>query len=183
MLTIPPMLVTALLSVIFLTRDSVFRGVGDLIAAIICLAVVPTLAYPLQPFVPGFRGRGRSGQRALAFVMSAAGYVAGFLYAFFSGANSEFKFIVTAYLVSVVMLLIFNKLLHFKASGHACGVLGPLLFAVYFMGWAWAFPCTVAAIAVVWSSINLNRHTLKELCLGGMCAMVSFAVVGLNILP
>jgi hypothetical protein len=182
-LTIPPMLVSVLLTVIFLTRDSVFRGVGDLIAAIMCLAVIPTLAYPLQPFIPGFRGRGRSGQRALAFVTSAVGYVVGFLYAFLSGANAEFKFIVTAYLVSVVMLLIFNKLFHFKASGHACGVLGPLLFAVYFMGWMWAIPCTVAAIAVVWSSINLSRHTLKELCLGGMCAMVAFAVVGINILP
>ena len=183
MLTIPPMLVTALLIVIFFTRDSVFRGVGDLIAAILCLAVVPTLAYPRQPFVPGFRGKGRSGQRSLAFVTSAVGYVVGFLYAFLSGANEEFKFIVTAYLASVVMLVIFNKLLRFKASGHACGVLGPLLFAVYFMGWMWAIPCAIASVAVVWSSINLSRHTLKELCLGGMCAMVAFVVVGMNILP
>ena len=183
MLTIPPMLVTALLIVIFFTRDSVFRGVGDLIAAILCLAVVPTLAYPLQPFVPGFRGKGRSGQRSLAFVTSAVGYVVGFLYAFLSGANEEFKFIVTAYLASVVMLVIFNKLLRFKASGHACGVLGPLLFAVYFMGWMWAIPCAIASVAVVWSSINLSRHTLKELCLGGMCAMVAFVVVGMYILP
>ena len=181
-LTIPPMLVSALLILIFFTRESTFRGVIDLIEAILCLAVIPTLAYPLQPIIPGFKGKGRDGQRALAFVTSAAGYISGFAYAYISGATDEFKFIVTAYLASVVMLLIFNKLVHLKASGHACGVLGPLLFAVYFMGWVWAIPCTIAAIAVVWSSLKLNRHTLKELCLGGTCAMVAFVVCGMNLL-
>ena len=181
-LTIPPMLVSALLILIFFTRETTFRGVLDLIAAILCLAVIPTLAYPLQPFIPGFKGKGRDGQRALAFVTSAVGYVSGFAYAYLSGASDEFKFIVTAYLASVVMLLIFNKIVHLKASGHACGVLGPLLFAVYFMGWVWAIPCTIAAIAVVWSSLKLNRHTLKELCLGGTCAMVAFIICGMNVM-
>jgi len=181
-LTIPPLLVATLLTLIFFTREGTFRGVFDLLTAILCLAVIPTLAYPLQPFIPKFKDKGRDGQRALAFITSAAGYIIGFAYAYLSGATDEFKFIVTAYLASVVMLLIFNKLIHLKASGHACGGLGPLLFAVYFMGWIWAIPCAIAAVAVVWSSLKLNRHTLKELCLGGTCAMVAFFVVGLNLL-
>lgn len=181
-LTIPPLLVATLLTLIYFTHEGTFRGIFDLLTAILCLAVIPTLAYPLQPFVPKFKDKGRDGQRALAFVTSAAGYIIGFAYAYITGATDEFKFIVTAYLASVVMLLIFNKLVHLKASGHACGVLGPLLFAVYFMGWVWAIPCTIAAIAVIWSSLKLNRHTLKELCLGGTCAMVAFVVVGMNVL-
>ncbi len=181
-LTIPPILVTALLTVIYLTRGTTFRGVDDFLAAVICLALIPSLAYPLQPIIPGFKGKGRDGQRALAFVTSTVGYVVGFAYALISGATNEFMFIIAAYLLSVVLLLIFNKLFHLKASGHACGVLGPLLFAVYFMGWAWAIPCAVIAAAVVWSSIALTRHTPRELFFGGACALASFVSMGLVIL-
>lgn len=181
-LTIPPILVTALLAVIFFTRSTTFRGTIDFVAAVVCLALIPALAYPLQPIIPGFKGKGRDGQRALAFVTSSVGYIIGFSYALISRATDEFKFIVTAYLLSVVLLLVFNKLFHLKASGHACGVLGPLLFAVYFMGWVWAIPCAVIAAAVVWSSVALGRHTPSDLCLGGACALASFVSMGLVIL-
>ena len=181
-LTIPPILVTALLVAVYFTRENTFRGVLDLIAAIVCLAVIPSLAYVLQPIIPGFRGRGRDGQRALAFITSAIGYIVGFAYAFISRATVDFKFIIASYLVSVVLLLIFNKVFHLKASGHACGVLGPLLFMVYFMGWLWAIPCAALAVAVVWSSVALSRHTPKELCLGGACALAAFASMAIVIL-
>ncbi len=181
-LTVPPILVTLLLSVTYFLRDAVFRGAWDFLAAVICLAIIPSLAYVLQPIIPQFRGRGRDGQRALAFVTSVLGYIIGFAYAYLSGASAEFKFIATAYLLSVILLLVFNKLLGQKASGHACGVLGPLLFAVYFLGWAWAIPCTVVAIGVAWSSVALTRHTPRELCLGGMCALISFIAIGISVL-
>ena len=181
-LTIPPLLILALLTAIYFIRTSAFRGVGDYIAAIICLAVIPSLAYPLQPIIPGFKGKGREGQRELAFVMSVVGYVIGFLYALISGAGAELKFIFIAYLLSVMLLLVFNKGLHLRASGHACGVLGPLLFAVYFLGWQWAIPCAVIAAGVVWSSVALTRHTPKELCLGGACALTAFIAVGIGVI-
>lgn len=180
--TIPPILVTALLAIIYFVRGTTFRGVADFLMAVICLALIPALAYPLQPIIPGFKGKGRDGQRALAFVTSAVGYIIGFAYALISRATDEFKFIVTSYLLSVVLLLIFNKIFHLKASGHACGVLGPLLFMVYFMGWAWAIPCAVIAGAVVWSSVALGRHTPSDLCLGGACALAAFVSMGLIIL-
>ncbi len=181
-LTVPPILVSAMLTLIFFMRDTAFRGTLDYLVAVVCLALIPALAYPLQPIIPGFRGKGRDGQRALAFVTSAVGYIIGFLYALISRASDEFKFIVTSYLLSVVLLLIFNKIFHLKASGHACGVLGPLLFMVYFMGPVWAIPCAVIAAAVVWSSIALTRHTPRELFLGGACALAAFVSMGLVIL-
>ncbi|MBQ8248642.1 MAG: hypothetical protein IJY93_01990 [Clostridia bacterium] len=181
-LTIPPLLVTALLSVIYFTRDTTFRGLNDYLAAVICLAVIPALAYPLQPIIPGFKGKGRDGQRELAFVMSTIGYIVGFAYAFISNAPNEFKFIIAAYLLSVILLLIFNKIFHLKASGHACGVLGPLLFAVYFLGPIWVIPCSIVAACVAWSSVALSRHTPKDLCLGGVCALTAFITMGIGIL-
>ena len=181
-LTVPPILVSALLTAIYFAREATFRGIIDFLAAILCLAVIPSLAYVIQPLIPKYKDKGRAGQRSLAFITSAAGYVIGFAYAFVSGASEEFKFITAAYLFSVVLLLIFNKLFHLKASGHACGVLGPLLFAIYFLGWTWAIPCAAIAVGVVWSSIRLTRHTPKELCLGGACAMAAFIAVGLTVL-
>ena len=162
--------------------DVTFRGFWDYFAAVMCLAIIPTLAYVLQPIIPKFKDKGRDGQRELAFVMSTVGYIIGFVYAIVSDATAQFMFIIAAYLVSVMLLLVFNKLLHKKASGHACGVLGPLLFAIYFLGWQWALPCAVIALGVVWSSVFLARHTPKELVLGGACALMAFATVGIGVL-
>ncbi len=181
-LTVPPILVTVLLAIIYFVRGTTFRGVADFLVAVICLALVPALAYPLQPIVPGFKGKGRDGQRALAFVTSTVGYIIGFSYAVISRSSEEFKFIVTSYLLSVVLLLVFNKIFRLKASGHACAVLGPLLFMVYFMGPVWAIPCALVAVAVVWSSIALKRHTPRELFFGGACALAAFASMGMVIL-
>ncbi len=181
-LTIPPLLVTALLTLIYFTRDTTFRDLTDYLAAVTCLAVIPALAYPLQPIIPGFKGKGRDGQRGLAFVTSALGYIVGFAYAYISDATNEFKFIIAAYLLSVILLLVFNKIFHLKASGHACGVLGPLLFAVYFLGPVWAIPCSIIAVGVAWSSIALSRHTPRDLCLGGICALTAFITMGIGIL-
>lgn len=181
-LTIPPLLVTALLTLIYFTRDTTFRSLTDYLAAVTCLAVIPALAYPLQPIIPGFKGKGRDGQRGLAFVTSALGYIVGFAYAYISHATNEFKFIIAAYLLSVILLLVFNKIFHLKASGHACGVLGPLLFAVYFLGPVWVIPCSIVAVGVAWSSIALSRHTPRDLCLGGICALTAFITMGIGIL-
>ena len=175
-ITIPPLLVSALLIALFFLREDIFRSVWDLLASIAFLAIIPTLAYPLQPLIPGFKGKGRKGQRNLAFVMSAVGYTVGFAYAFLTGASEGLKFIFTAYLLSVVLLLILNKIFRLHASGHACGVFGPLLFAVYFLGSPWIVPCLIASVAVVWSSLQLMRHTPRELILGGLCALFAFSV-------
>lgn len=180
--TIPPLLVLSLLTLVYFISDKAFGTFIDYLVAVACLALIPTLAYPLQKVIPAFKDKGRNGQRELAFIMSVLGYLIGFAYAIASGATVQFKFIITAYLVSVLLLLVFNKILHQKASGHACGVLGPLLFAIYFLGWQWAIPCAVIAVGVVWSSVALSRHTLKELCLGGACALTAFAAVGIGVI-
>lgn len=173
-ITIPPLLVSTLLVLLYFIRPEIYRSIGDMIAAIIFLALIPTSAYPLQKLIPRLRDTGRKGQRMLAFVMSIVGYTSGFAFAWFTGVTNELKFIYGTYLVSVILLVVFNKLLHFKASGHACGVFGPLIHAVYFMGWGWLLPCAAALAAVIWSSLYLTRHTKSELFFGGMSAAAAF---------
>jgi hypothetical protein len=118
----------------------------------------------------------REGQRKLAFITSPIGYVFGFAYVFITGASAGLKFIFTGYLLSVIMLLLFNKILKIHASGHACGSIGPLLYAVYFLGGAWLLPCALVCFGVVWSSLHLARHTKSDLLLGAICAVASFSI-------
>ncbi len=174
--TIPPLLVSALLIILYVGRPDFFRGGLDLIAGISFLAIIPTLAYPLQPIIPGFKGKGRKGQRKLAFITSGVGYVGGMLYAVISGVSPELLLIFASYFVSVIALTFFNALLKRKASGHSCGVIGPLIFTVYFLGWGFLIPCVILAGAVVWSSVFLKRHTPNDILLGGLCAALSFAL-------
>ena len=87
--TIPPLLVTSLLVILYIGRPDFFRGVLDLLAGIAFLAIIPTLAYPLQPIIPGFKGKGRKGQRTLAFITSGIGYIGGMLYALISRVSPE----------------------------------------------------------------------------------------------
>lgn len=173
---IPPTFVTLLLTLVYLFTDDVFRHAGDLAVGIISLAVVPTLAYVLAPVLPYFKDKGRQGSRSLAFYTSAVGYIGGTIYAFATNATQDLKFIFCGYLIALVFLLVLNKLFGLHASGHACGILGPLLYTVYFLGALWLIPCILAAIAVVWSSIYRKSHSPKELALGALCALAGFCI-------
>ncbi len=172
--TIPPLLVAAMLTLLFYLRADIFHSVFDYVMAIVSLAVIPTLAYPLQRFIPKYKYGGRDAQRKLAFISSIIGYTTGILYALIANVSLELKFIFGTYLFSVLVLTLFNKVLHIKASGHACGVFGPLIHTVFFLGWYWLIPCALAAYCVVWSSLYLMRHTKKDLFYGGMTAMTAF---------
>ncbi len=172
--TIPPLLVTSLLIILFFGRPDVYRGLFDLFFAITFLAIIPTLAYPLQPIIPGFKNKGRKGQRTLAFITSGIGYVGGILYALISGVTQELLLIFASYFVSVIVLTVFNTLLKLRASGHSCGVVGPLIFTVYFLGWSWLIPCIILAFAVAWSSVFLKRHTPNDIFFGSMSATLAF---------
>lgn len=175
-LTVPPLLVTALLVTLYIGRPDFFRGPVDLIASVAFLAVIPTLAYPIQALIPGLKAKGRKCQRRLAFVTSGVGYIGGMLYAIISKTSAELILIFASYLVSVIVLTVFNTLLKRRASGHSCGVVGPLLFTVYFLGWGWLIPCVLLAAAVAWSSVFLKRHTPNDILLGGLSAALAFFI-------
>ena len=173
---IPPTFVVTLMTLMYLLHPTMFRHIGDLVAVITALAVIPALAYPLARVIPKYKAKGRQGSRSLAFVTSAVGYVLGTAYAFISGATEDLKFIFCGYLLALGALLVFNKLFKLRASGHACGIFGPLLYAVYFLGAMWIIPCIIVATAVVWASVYRKSHTPKELALGALCACAGFFV-------
>lgn len=176
--TVPPVLVGALIAILAGCRPGIFRNAGEAWFALFCLDVIPVLAYPLQSVIPGFRGKGREGQRKLAFLLSIAGYALAVSAGLATGASKELQFIYDSYLASVVMLTIVNKLLGIRASGHACSVTGPLLFLTYFFGAPAILPVALIAWGVAWSSLRLKRHTLPELAWGAAISAASFALMG-----
>lgn len=174
-LSIPPIMISALVIILYFFCENYFRGASDIVIALLLLGVVPILAYPLQKVIPSFKEKGREGQRKLAFITNLIGYTAAFLWALISKTEEGLLLICSTYFFSVVLLTICN-VLHFKASGHASSFTGPLLVLVYALGWKVIVPCVLVAVAIIWSSIELKRHTMKQLLAGiGVC-MASFAI-------
>lgn len=172
-ISIPPLMVTYLLALLFFFRDGVFATTGEFITALAALAIFPALAYPVAAIVPSLRKGGRPMQRKIAFLFSVIGYIGGFIYALTAGFSKPVLTIFTAYLASLLFLVLFNKVFKIRASGHACSVTSPLFFATYYFGLGALLPSALLYAAIFWASLVTKRHTVKEFILGTAVCIVS----------
>lgn len=165
--------ITILLSFIYRTRC--FSTTGWFIYSIIFLTIIPILAYPVHRMVPALKRGGRKCERKLAFIFAVVSYVLGTILTFVFNAPLIVKKIFMAYLLSGVFLSFVNKVLKIKASGHACGVSGPITLLVNILGsnMLWLF---LLMPVIYWSRINLGRHNIRELILGTFVGIVSTLV-------
>ena len=176
-LTLAPILASISLLLLFQLRPDIFpNGVMDLGWSLFFLGVLPLTAYPLQPFFPPFKNQGREGQRHLAILMAVTGYLGGFIYTQIMHTPWNLLLIFLEYLISGALILLFNKVLKIKASGHACGVAGPLFYLCYFIGCKalWAIP---VVFLVYWSSLRMKRHTWSELIWGTFIPLLSLTIL------
>lgn len=175
----PIMALILLLCVYFLAPDAGMTA-WRLIFAIIFLMVMPLLAYPLQPLIPGFKGKGRKGQRNLAIVASVMGYIFGIVYCCIFGAPRVLFIIYLTYLFSGIAIALFSKFTPIKASGHACGIAGPVAAGTYFLG-PWALTGVIIYTLVFVSSVRMKRHTVPEFLAGGLIPILAlFAAVAIS---
>ncbi len=175
-LSIPPVLIGALIAILWFGAASVFPNPSSLILSYVFLALVPLLAYPVAALIPRLRRGGRKVQRETAFVFSFFGYLGAVLYGLIAKVGRNLMLLYLTYFVSILFLLFFNKVVGLRASGHACAVTGPLVFPVYFVGWQWLLPCLLVLGLVFFSSLLLKRHTWKELAVGSASALMGFFV-------
>ncbi|MCF0228150.1 MAG: hypothetical protein HUJ76_00465 [Parasporobacterium sp.] len=175
-ISVPPVLVTAMMLTLYFKRSEFFRNIQDLIFPILFLGFIPLLAYPVSLIIPSIRKAGRAGQRNLAFVFSIAGYLGCQIWAFASRVSKDLLLICLSYFFSVVILTVVNKVIHIKASGHACSATGPLFYLVYSIGWKTLIPTLIIAALIAWSSVYLKRHTLKELGTGCLVFFIAFGI-------
>ncbi|MBR3643507.1 MAG: hypothetical protein IKN57_08375, partial [Parasporobacterium sp.] len=153
----------------------------DLAAALTGIVIFPIIAYPLSYLVPSLRKKGREGQRNLAFLFSAAGYLLSFLYSFLPGRSGRYQLITLVYLFSVIMLVVFNKLLGIRASGHSCSVSGPLFACLMLLGIKSLFPCLILWLLSLWASVITKRHTLHEFFAGALASLIAIGAAVLTV--
>ena len=168
-LTVPPILVTMILTVIYLTHPVYFAHDLRLWGlTVFWLGAFPALAY--------LGKKTREQQRNTAFVLSVIGYSLNCLCAYFFHVPHSLWVIDTTYLLSVVILLVFNKILHIRASGHACSVIGPCVFALlYIRGWI-ALPFVFLSVCSIWASLSLKRHCVHDILFGILAFLIAFMV-------
>ena len=177
-LTLVPVVAAAIVTWLFIyTRES-FVSIWWYLYSILFLTVIPILAYPLKYLIPPIKRQGRKGERKLAFIMSVIGYVLGTVLCFVLKSPFIVRKIFLAYLFSGLVLSFVNKVIKLKASGHACGVSGPLTPLVYFIGWQTIWTILILPI-VYWSRKQLGRHTASELAVGTLVGIFStvFALI------
>lgn len=179
-LSVPPVMAALFIIALRLGRPDIITSASEMAMMLYFLALVPLLAYPVSMLSPSLREKGREGQRNLAFLLSAVSYVCGWVYAVSSKRNATLCFIFGTYLFSIIILLVFNKLLHLRASGHACSVTGPISLIMCFLSSRWIPLCVLAYALIFWASVKMKRHTVKEFMLGTasclLAAMISYII-------
>lgn len=182
-LSVPPIMVSVFILILILASNKkyIFTHVSQIIIMILLLGIIPALAYVLSDMIPAIKIKGREWQRKLPFITTLIGYTVSLLWAVITGVNNDLMLICLMYFTSVLLLTICNKGLHFRASGHASSFTGPLILTIYFMGWKVIIPALFIAILIVWSSVYLKIHTLKELA-GGMIVSVFAFIISLTLI-
>lgn len=172
----PPIMVTLLLCILFVVQPGIFPSPLSFALSLLFLAGIPLAAYPVSFLFPTLRKRGREAQRKLAFLFNLVGYVGAVCYGFIVRVAQPLRLVYFTYAISVVVLIIFNKILKIRASGHASSLTGPLILLVYFVGWIVVPPCLCIGALVAWASLRLKRHTPYDLLWGALVALASFGL-------
>ena len=171
-LTVAPLMALVLLSWLYCADPALFGGLFQYLLAVLFLVVLPILAYPLQKILPPFRSQGRPGQRKLAFLMAVLGYTLGIVCAAIARAPKALWLIYLTYFFSGLLLTLLNRLTKVRASGHACGVAGPVALLIYMRG-APALPMLLLLPLVYWARLAMKRHTPVDLVWGTLTPLLA----------
>ena len=171
-LTVPSMFSALLCTILYLQLSGAFTSGWHYFAALCFLSVLPLMSYPVCHAVPSLREKGRTAERNLSLVFSVAGYVGGILFCLLTDSRPVEKLLYATYLLSGLGLAVCS-LMHFHASGHACGCSGPIIFLSVLMS-PWFLLGYLLLGAVMWASRNLDRHSPAQLVGGSVVPVVAF---------
>jgi hypothetical protein len=157
-------------------HDYFFANLTWYHAAVVLLTIIPLLAYPLKYAFPSVRSQGREGERKMAFIMANMGYVIGVIAAQALHAPRVLTFLFATYFVSGFILLLTNRFLNIKASGHACGLLGPIAFLIFLLRGASCYLVLLVPL-VFWARLKLERHDMKQLIIGSLTGIIPTIMV------
>jgi hypothetical protein len=116
-------------------------------------------------------------QRIASFVIMMVSYPIGWLVLALIGAPRIFSAVAATYTFVTLGLIIFNLLLHYKASGHAAGVSGPVAVMIYIYGLV-ATPLLVLLPLITWARLAAEGHNLWQTVVGAtMSILISIGVL------
>ncbi len=139
--------------------------------AIVLLCILPLLSYLYWRITPKLRRQGRKSQRKLAIAFSVVGYVLGTVYCITSNGSQTELFMYLCYVICGALIALSSYAFHIKSSGHAAGVVGPVMILSLRVS-PWFLFGLLLMIPVGISSVRLGRHTPKELLLGSCYPVV-----------
>lgn len=171
-LTVPPVFSALLCTILYLHLSGAFASSWHYFAALCFLSVLPLLSYPVCHAVPSLREKGRKAERSLSLIFSVAGYAGGILFCLLTDSHPVEKLLYATYLLSGVGLAVCS-LMHFPASGHACGCSGPIIFLSVLLS-PWFLVGYLLLGMVIWASRNLGRHSPAQLLGGSVVPVVAF---------
>ena len=158
-ITLPPVLALVLVT---LLRNQYPQY--HALAAAFFLAVLPASSYLVWRVVPKLYKKGRSSQRWIAVIFSVVGYIGGLLTSILLDGSPTEKLVYLCYVFSGTMIALTSRM-GIRSSGHAAGVAGPVA-ALSICISPWFLLGAVLLIPVYKSSLELKRHSVKELLLG-----------------
>lgn len=180
-LTNAPIFAAALCTLLYVCYDNAFANLWHYLGALGFLSVLPLLSYLVAWLVPPIHRKGRTGERNLAIVFSVLGYIGGFLMAVLGGGTVTELVLFGTYLLSGVLIAV-TTLLHFKASGHACGCSGPIAMLSLFVS-PWFLLCYFIMTPIVWASRQLKRHTAVQMVIGSLIPVIAMVACCLVFSP
>lgn len=179
-LTISPIMALMTCLVIYFGVDDSFSSVLIFLITIFCLVVFPVLAYPFeQKFNIVKRVNNtltpRAADRKMAIIFSVISYSLILIVVFLNHESTIVKQLILTYFISGVLIAISSFALKFEASGHMCGMVGPMVFLTVTVSY-WFLLILIPLAFVVWSSLKLKRHTVLQLIFGSLMPVVGFII-------
>ncbi len=115
-------------------------------------------------------------QRVASFVFMFFSYPAGLLALILTGAPKIFVSMALVYTLVTLGLIVFNLFLHYKASGHAAGVAGPVTSMIYLFGLP-ATPLLLLLPLVTWARVSAKGHNTWQTVVGAVVSLLITATV------
>lgn len=174
--TVAPVFALVMLMVLYTQVPGFFKSPAHMLVAVLCLCILPVLAYPVSHLFRWPREQFREKQRRLAIIFSLVGYITLLVMAFAAGSTHGEIAVYLNYVFSALVVAVTTAFPKAKASGHACGVAGPAATLIYFVS-PWFLLLGLALAAVFWSSLALGRHTLPQLITGSLTSTLFIVVL------
>ncbi len=145
--------------------------------ALLFLSIIPLCS--LFFYIPGkaqTRQEVLHRQRVASFAFMAVSYPAGVLALHLIGAPRIFTAMAMCYTLITLGLVVFNLILHYKASGHAAGVAGPVVSLIYLYGWI-ASPLIALLPLVTWARVMAKGHNAWQTVVGAVLSLMIAVIV------